>query len=150
MTGPFRERAVDGRVHFGAGLAAYAQRGPLAAMARRRGMTVPALDRVADAPPIPAILNDDMWIVLCPDCGRNAQLVWLEQPLYFCGACFNALVGGLWRRVALPDEARRRRIEEVTGHRPFTHQRNWRGETLTALRRENAKEGHAVPSTEAS
>lgn len=148
MNAPFRERAADGRMHFGAGLAEYAQRGPLAQMARRRGVAVPPLDAVADAAPIAAILNDDQWVVVCPDCQRNAQLVWLETPLFFCGACFNALVGGRWRRVALPSEERRRAIEEVVGHRPFTHQRNWRGETLAALRRENAKEGHAVPPGE--
>jgi hypothetical protein len=141
-----RERAVDGRVHFrGASLDEYARTGPLALMAQRRGVTIPPTDRVADAEPIPAMLEDDRWVVLCPDCRRNTQLVWLETPLFYCGACFNVRVGGLWRRVALPDGPRRQRIEAIVGHRPFSHQRNWRGESLAALRRENADNGDPLP-----
>jgi hypothetical protein len=147
---PRRPRAVDGRLHFhGASLEEYARGGPLATIAARTGITIPPTTQVAAVEPIPAVLNEDMWIALCPDCRRNAQLVWLDAPLYMCAYCWNVAVGGLWRPVALPSEERRQRIEAVVGHRSFPHQRNWRGETLAALRRENVKNGAPLPEGDA-
>lgn len=144
---PFRARAVDGRLHFaGASLEHYATAGPLAQIAARKGIAIPPTSQVAAVDPIPAVLNEDMWVALCPDCGRNAQLVWLDQPLYMCAYCWNVAVGGGWRPVKLPDDVRRGRIESITGHRLFAHQRNWRGESLTALRRENVANGAALPT----
>jgi ribosomal protein L37AE/L43A len=144
-----RERAVDGRMHFlGASLDEYARSGPLAQIAARKGLAIPQTSRVADVDPIPAVLNEDMWIALCPDCRRNAQLVWLDQPLYMCAYCWNVKVGGSWRPVALPSEASRRHIEVITGHRAFAHERNWRGESMAALCRENVDNGAPIPAQE--
>lgn len=143
--GARRARAVDGRLQFGCSLSEYARGGPLALIAARKSVTLPPTDALAAVEPIGAILEQDQWVVLCPDCRQNAQLVWLDEPKFMCAYCFNAVVGGLWRPVALPDAARRSRIESIVGHRPFPHQRNWRGETLTQLRRENADEGDPVP-----
>lgn len=141
---PFRQRAVDGAMHFlGTTLADYARSGPLATMAARRGVTIPPTTDVADVDPIPAILEEDRWVALCPDCRRNAQLVWLEEPLYCCGNCFNVAVGGRWRPVALPEG--RARIEEITGYRRFSHERNWRGEPLSDLLVENRDNGIPTP-----
>lgn len=144
-----RERAADGRMHFrGASLAEYARGGPLAAMAERKGVRVPPVDQIADAVPVVAILNEDMWVVVCPDCERNVQFVWVDLPLFFCAYCFNAKAGGRWRRVTLPDERRRRQIEDIVGHRAFAHERNWRGESVAALRRENLERGDPVPDAD--
>ena len=148
---PLRDRAIDGRKNFGGlSLEEYARpgRGLLGNLARRAGVVVPAVGAVAtDAPPLPARLYRDQWIVDCPNpgCG-SASYVWPEQPLFLCAECFNGEHGGLWLRVAVPSEGERAEIEEIVGHRPLPGQRNWvPGETVTDLRKENRDNGHHAP-----
>ena len=143
-----RERAITGRHHFkGASLELYVHHGLLRAIADRAGVRVPPLGRIADAPPLPARLYHDQWIVECPDC-HDAQFVWPETPQYLCAYCFNARLGGRWRRVAIPKESVRGEIEAIVGHRLFPHQRNWvPGETADDLRAENVDHGVSLPLT---
>ena len=155
---PFRDGAVTGRRNFptpdgqGQSLAEYATpgRGVLGQLAWRQGVTVPALDAVAGGAPLPARLNADRWVVVCPDC-HDASFVWPETPLFLCAYCFNRAAGGLWRRVALPNADDLEEIEEVTGFRPLPHQRNWEpGQSVDDLRLENEERGDHVPKPKRS
>lgn len=146
---PLRHGAMDGRRRFdGAGLDEYASpRGILGIIAARRGVVIPDLDAFADAEPLPARIYQDKWIVDCPDCGTGA-FVWLDRPQMLCAGCFNAAVGGLWRRVELPQAFELREVELVLGHRLMADQRNWTPgvETPDDLRLENHDRGLFVPA----
>jgi hypothetical protein len=149
-----RDRAITGRRNFlnldgsPQSLEEYAHpsQGVLGRLAWRAGVAVPALDAVAtDLPPLPAILNADRWVVVCPHCG-DASFVWPDQPLFLCAYCFNRPTGGLWRRVALPDAEDLEEIEAVTAYRPLPHLRNWEpGQQPDDLRLENADAGDYAP-----
>jgi hypothetical protein len=141
--GVLRTRAVDGRAHFGYSLEEYARRGLLFKIARRAGVRLPPTSEVAKVEPLPAILHRDSWIVQCPDC-PTAAYVWVDQPLMMCAYCFNVKAGGLWRPVTLPKN--REAIEELLSHRAFAYQRNWVGESIPDLRRENIKNGDPIPA----
>lgn len=143
--GARRTRAIDGKLFFRSDLQQYAATGPLAILAARNSTLVPPVTVRAEVDAIPAIIEQDQWVVMCPDCTRNTQMVWLDEPFFMCAYCWNVKVGGKWRPIKLPSQQRRESIEEILGHRPFAYQRNWRGETLTALRRENIDEGDSVP-----
>lgn len=137
--------AVTGREYFGGSLAEYASTGVLGRIARRANVSLPPLSEVSTAAPLTAWLQEDRWVAVCPDCGRNAQLVWEETPLYLCCACWNAAVGGTWRRVVWPKE--RKAIERIVGMRHLAANRNWQpGESLNLLRAENIE--HGLPAEE--
>lgn len=125
---------LDGNRHFGMSLERY-RRTVMIPKAQRLGVTVPPLDQVADAEPVPALVNHNRWGVVCPDCG-GACFVWLDAPLMLCECCWNGAVGYLWRRVELPEEAIE--IERVLRERRLPHNRNWRpDETVADLEDEN-------------
>jgi hypothetical protein len=137
-----RERARDGRRHFGVALEEYARRGLLARFAQRLGMRVPPLTEVSDAEPLAAFVHHDRWVARC-ECG-DIQFVWLEQPLFLCSNCWNKASGYKWRRVTVPKQAER--IEAILGHRRDHRDRSWMpGVTLAALRRQNVANGEPVP-----
>lgn len=145
--GVLRSRAIDGRAQFGRSLNDYARRGLLRKLADRAGVQLPNRSVVSDAKPLPAMLHRDRWVVRCPDCGTGA-FVWLDEPLTMCAYCWNVKADGKWRRVALPDEATRVKVEQIVGRRPFPHQRCWIGQSLAALRRENVQNGDPIPTRE--
>lgn len=106
---------------------------------------VPPPSEVADAAPVSAVIDNDRWVVVCPDCGA-AQYVWLEAPLLMCAGCMNASIGYRWRRIALPPAAEREEIEAILGHRQKVGDRNWSpSESIADLRRENRENGEDVP-----
>lgn len=127
-----------GSRHFGMDLASYAA-GPMAGLARRLGTKVRPMTEVSEAPAVPARLNNNRWIVECPDC-RGAEFVWLESPLLMCQSCFNGAIDGRWRRVTLPEA--RGEIEAIVSVRPLPAQRNWNpDEDVESLRAENIEHG---------
>lgn len=112
--------------------------GPLATLARRAGFKVPALSEIAKGTPAQTRVNHNRWIVDCPDCG-GAEFLWPEN-LMMCANCWNQGVGGLWRRVEIPDNGNE--IETVLKARPVPATRNWeRHETVAHLKRENQAKG---------
>jgi hypothetical protein len=134
-------RIVDGQANFGADLATVWRNHPaFVSAAERFGFVAPPLAAVADAPPLPAVVNHGRLLADCPDCG-GAEFVWHEGPhLILCASCFNGAVGGKWRRVALPDDYAA--IAAALLARPLPLNRNWTpGESLADLRRENAERG---------
>lgn len=140
---------LDGLAHFGVTLEQWrtsemprgSQARGLAFIAQAKRMAPPPpLDQVSDAAPLAARIYQGWWIVDCP-C-RGADFVWLATPLVWCGSCGNAQLGGLWRRVVLPDETERRAIEAALLARPLHASRNWiPGETVADLLAENAEHG---------
>lgn len=114
----------DGRIHFLGQSLAEVVRGLYAANARRAGLTLPALNDIADVPAIPAHVNHGRWIVQCPDC-PGAEYVFMDQPIMMCNSCWNAAVGGKWRWVDVPSESKRRDLEAVLEARPLPQTRNW-------------------------
>ncbi len=136
-----RASGQTGPVHTGATYAEYVA-GPLTRLAASRGMALPLPDpgdpaEISDVPPVHAVfLHEDRWIVQCPDCARDYSFVWPEERLYMCPACWNAasplrqaqgsgrvVRGGLYLRVALPDEWER--VDREAGRAPDPRLRNW-------------------------
>lgn len=106
-------------------------------VARLKGMgPPPALTEISDAAPLPARVMHGWWIVDCPCNGGD--FVWLATPLQWCGSCGNAMLGGLWRRVTLPEH--RQEIESALLARSEPSTRNWfPHETVADLLAENAE-----------
>lgn len=131
---------VDGRISLRGGSLEDWRTTRLADLASRVGIDVPPLDAIADVPPQPARVNNNQWIVDCPDC-NGAEYVWIDGPhLMMCAGCWNARLDHRWRPVALPAE--REAIERILRSRPLPGQRNWYPwETLAELADENL--GHA-------
>lgn len=129
---------VDGERHFGADLETVMRNHPdFVFAAGRLGVTVPPLTDVAKVPPAPARINQNRWIVDCPDCG-GAEYAFRDTPLMMCASCFNGGIGGKWRPVVFPPAKKLAVVESVLGLRPNPATRNWsRGESVAALRREN-------------
>lgn len=99
-------------------------------------LPVGAVDKAAR--PAIAYVNYGRWVADCPaGCGA-AMLVDPELP-FLCGECFNEGIGGLWRLVKWPAE--RLAIETELELR-LARNAHWSpGETVAALRRENAAHG---------
>jgi hypothetical protein len=129
---------VDGAINFrGAPLEQVA--GTMyAELAASAGFRPPPLDQIADVAPVRAYVNQGRWIVDCPDC-RGAEFVWLAgPPIMLCASCWNQMIGGLWRPVALPDAETLATVTMILIDRPLALNRNWTpGETLTELANEN-------------
>lgn len=99
---------------------------------------LPTAEKVAGE--VLARVDHGRWVAECPDGCRWAVIVSVQTPLFFCGSCRNAKVGGNWRRVALP--ADRDKIEYHLLKRIGTANRFWNpGETVADLIRENAAHG---------
>ena len=58
------------------------------------------IDEVAEEAPVEAVWDGDRWVAVC-ECG-GAEVVTLEEPVFFCCSCGNAGVGGRWRPVTFP------------------------------------------------
>lgn len=132
-------KIIDGRQHFNASLEEVARGGHIAKRAASIGHQLAPLSDVSNSPPLLARVHRNIWIVDCPDC-RSAEVGWINESLFMCSACFNAMVGGKWRRVVFPEN--RPQIEAVLKARPMPINRNWSpGETVTGLKRENREHG---------
>ena len=105
------------------------------------GDTTPADGSVDLSIPVLARIEHSRWIARCPLCTGGAELVDPEDPLFYChSGCKNAAVGNAYIRVKFPRE--RRKIEALLLLRTADETRNWTpGETLAALRAENAAHG---------
>lgn len=110
----------------------------------RRGITPPdTLEFVDNGPALEAHISHDRWVVDCPDCG-GADVVFMAEPLMWCHECGNRKVGGKWRRVSLPSNAKQ--IEAILSLRPRVDQRNWRAEEMIEdLIAQNVEAGDRVP-----
>lgn len=83
-----------------------------------------------------AVVNQGRWVVECPDCG-SAQLASLDDRRFMCVECANVSVAGLWRPIIVPRDSSQ--IARLLAQRPEKN-RNWLpGESLSALREENAR-----------
>lgn len=115
---------ADGHSITGLTLGAWARSAVIQRLAHRRGLRIPPLTAVDEqAEPAVAVVNWGSWKAECPACAGGAEDVWLESPLFFCLTCGNQAVGGLWRRVVLPDNIAA--IEAGLAVLP-REQRNWR------------------------
>lgn len=94
--------------------------------------------------PLGVRVEHGRWLVDCPDC-NGAQFASRKDLRFWCVDCRNAAVGGLWRRVAWPDDAEQ--AEQVLAARPLQATRNWRPgrEALDDLAREN--QAHGLPGS---
>lgn len=111
----------------------------LRGLAAGRGPVTEGEQVAPDAAPAVAYANHGRWVADCPSGCGGAMLLEPGAP-YLCGHCWNAEIGGRWRRVAWPRA--RRAIETLLLARPLAHTRNWQpGETLADLRAENAARG---------
>jgi len=90
------------------------------------------------APAVAVRVYRGMWIVDCPSC-HGAQVAASGDHRMLCVDCFNADIGGRWRRVAWPADAPA--IERVLLARPDPDTRNWTGEPVDQLQAENAERG---------
>lgn len=107
-----------------------------AAKARVRGLTNWVDDRAVAAP---AFVNHNRWLAACPDCG-SAVYVWRGYPTMVCLECWNAGMGGRWRRVEWPGDLGA--IEAALARRPIPQTRNWHPpESVDDLWRENQEHG---------
>lgn len=130
-------RVIDGQAQFGASQEmVYLLHPQFVQLAARVGVTVPPLDQVSRAKPLPARINHNRLIADCPDC-NGAEFVWRDGPhLLMCCSCWNGRVGGLWRAVTLPDDITT--IEAALSERVDPQSRNWQpGETVADLLAEN-------------
>jgi hypothetical protein len=74
------------------------------------------------------------------------MLLWVAIPLGWCIRCSNVVAGGGWRRVSLPPEPDRSRIEAVLLCRPQERDRNWSpDEAVSDLARQNIEHGDPLP-----
>lgn len=88
---------------------------------------------------VTAYVNCGRWVAECPE-DKWAVIVSSQTPLFFCGRCKNAAVGGRWRTVVFP--ADRVKIEYHLLKRQVSTNRNWYpDEKVTDLIRENAARG---------
>lgn len=130
---------MDGRAAFGK---------PLSDMwfalrdnAERFGVVLPRPD-VVDGTAVIARVDHNRWIADCPDCS-GAEYVWLSEPIFMCQSCWNARIDHHWRPVGIVTDWRK--IVDVLTKRPMPANRNWTpGETIDALRAENAKHGDPI------
>lgn len=90
----------------------------------------------ANGVPLVAYINQGNWLARC-ECG-GVEFVDDGMPLFMCCSCWNAAHGHRWRAVSMPRI--RSAIERVLLARPAAN-RNWRGESLVVLKRENAEHG---------
>lgn len=102
----------------------------------RRGM--PVTQQVTDDLRIEVRVNHGRWIADCPFCS-GAQMASFTDPRFLCADCGNINVGGKWIRLVWPGDARGIEVALLVRSEP---NRNWRpGETIAALRNENAQHG---------
>lgn len=100
--------------------------------------TFPIEIRIANSPIVRAKINHGRWIADCPFC-TGSELVWFEEPsLFFCFSCKNKAVGSYLLKVEIPKSYQK--IENILMVRHPVN-RNWQGETLSALKSENTKVG---------
>lgn len=132
----------DGRRHFRSDWAIHVAQ-MRAKVIERYEIMLPAPDVIADGKPLIARVDNNLWIVECPDC-KSADIVWFDEGKpdrahpQMCINCLNAAVGYKWRSITVPRAASRRGIESVLRARPLPHTRNWLPhETLENLIEEN-------------
>jgi len=93
---------------------------------------------IDDTPIVYARVNHGRWIADCPFC-TGSEMVWFEEPsAFFCFSCRNKAVDGHLLRVDIPKNYMK--IEDILLIRHPVN-RNWQGETLSALKSENTKVG---------
>lgn len=87
---------------------------------------------------VAAYVNEARWVVECPDC-HSAQMADRDDRRYMCHECGNVAVGGLWRPVVWPKDVGG--IETALEPRHHSNAHWLPGETVAALKRENADHG---------
>ena len=82
-------------------------------------------------------VNHSRWIIDCPFCS-GAELYWESANLHYCVSCANNMTE-LPILVKMPGN--RLKIEEILLKRENIENRNWIGETIADLQRENKDRG---------
>ncbi len=104
-----------------------------------KGPVVEPTELDEKAPPAVAYVNHGRWVADCPSGCGGAMLLDVDMP-FMCGECFNAELGGQWRRVEWPND--RLKIEFYLERRVLAHTANWRPqETIEMLKAENEQRG---------
>ncbi len=101
-----RTQLETGEVHHhGLTYAVYVER-VLARIAARQGYDLPRPAAVETSliGAVQAFVVKGQVLAQCPDCGIEYQLVFTGEPLFMCSVCWNRVLGGLYRRVVLPEE----------------------------------------------
>ena len=112
----------------------------LAQVAAKRKLALPERGDVATEPILVARVNHGRWIVDCPWC-RSAQDVDPDDLVFFCLDCGSEAVDGKWCKVEIPASSRREKLETILAARPDARNRNWEGESVAELARENRDYG---------
>jgi hypothetical protein len=119
------------------GVVAWVHDPRVAQLARQRGFVVPAPTKVAGgATAARAFVNHGRWIAWCPDCLHQAEAVWRGTPLFWCMACGNASINGLWRPLTWPEDVDA--IEARLDRLP-TQRQNWEPWAPTPSEEEEAE-----------
>jgi hypothetical protein len=91
---------------------------------------------VDDTVTVSPVVNHGRWIIHCPWCA-SAEMA---GEYYFCSqGCFNAAVGRRYVRVDWPKH--KDQIERILCQRLDPANRNWTGESIGELARENQEHG---------
>ena len=94
-------------------------------------------DDIAESPIVPAIINHGRWMVKCPFCA-GAEVLYLSHPIFLCLSCFNNEANNKFLRVKISRNWKA--IEKILGKRPIQN-RNWEGESIRELIKENEERG---------
>lgn len=140
---------IDGRAYWVMSLAEFAERVCVPIAKQRNLVLVPpgAVGAEAmDAEPAPVEIIQGTIYVCCMSRGcAGKELLWLEEPLLWCGSCGNAELGGRWRPVLMPTPAFLTAVDKILALRPL-HQRTWlRNETLHQLVAQSKAHRDRVP-----
>ena len=117
---------------------------------RHRGGIIP--DVSVRQGQVRARIDFGRWVVDCPNritCG-GAIMASIKEPYAICPECGSPENGGKWYDVVFPSVAQRRAIEAMLILRPAfdrplnARHRNWDGESLLGLARENREHGLPV------
>ena len=101
-----------------------------------RHAKVVALEDVADFE-IVAEVNHGRWVLQCLFCA-GAEFAWKDGK-FMCCSCWNEQADGKFLRMKFPIE--QKAIEELLLKRPKPENRNWTGESIADLEKENAERG---------
>jgi hypothetical protein len=119
----------------------------LVGLAERHGLEKDIFDSLMNAEPvgpeITATLIDGRWVARC-ECGGQ-EVVDPDDPVFVClnPNCLNAMVRHNPRRVKFPNKRKMQSLAEILLARENPIHRNWLGESLDELEKENQR--HNLP-----
>jgi len=92
-------------------------------------------------PQVDAIIVDGRWVARCECIGQ--EVVDPDDPVFVClnPSCLNIMTDHKPRKVKFPNEKTQKAISEILLARPNPVNRNWLGETLEELEKENVEHG---------